>query len=164
MSTPDADPARLRGGVVGAASGMTAIAAHGIAQGMLPSTDALMVVIAAAAALGAVVHAVPRIPGLPALLAGQGLVHLLLVALTGHHHDLLNPTMAVTHGVGTIAALALIATFDAVARVVRRIATVLPSPSAPIHHSLPVPAGRTCVPAPLVFLGSVGLRGPPLSV
>ncbi|QRY63349.1 hypothetical protein JVX90_03705 [Gordonia sp. PDNC005] len=164
MSTGIAAPSRMRGGVVGGASALTAIAAHGLAQGMLPSTDTLMIVAAAAVVIGAVVGAAPRLPTLPALLAGQGVVHILLVVLTGHHHDLWSPSMAVAHGVGTLVALALIATYDAVACAVRRVSTPVPFVAVPSRRVAPAPRSRTEAPAALLLFGSVGLRGPPLSL
>ncbi|WP_341267739.1 hypothetical protein [Gordonia malaquae] len=164
MSTRNAAPSRMRGGVVGGTSALTAIAAHGLAQGMLPSTDTLMIVAAAAVAIGAVVGATPRLPTLPALLAGQGVVHVLLVVLTGHHHDLWSPSMAVAHSVGTLVALALITTYDAVARAVRRLSMPVRFVAGRPRRVVHAPRSRSASPAALLLFGSVGLRGPPLSL
>jgi hypothetical protein len=154
----------MRGGVVGGASALTAIAAHGLAQGVLPSTDSLMIVAAAAVAIGAVVGATPRPPTAPALLAGPGVIHALLVVLTGHHHDLWTPSMAVAHSVGTLVALALITTYDAVARAVRRLSAPVRIVAVPSPRVTPAPRRLAASPAALLLFGSVGLRGPPLSL
>ncbi|GEE01830.1 hypothetical protein nbrc107696_22760 [Gordonia spumicola] len=161
MSTVSAS--RMRGGVVGATSAVTAIAAHAAAQGTLPTTSTLMVVTAAAAAIGAAIAAAPRLPGLPALLAGQGIVHLLLAVLAGHQHDMFRPSMAVSHGVGTLAALALIAALDALVRVVRRVIVPMRSRTITREPVIPAPRHHRVRRSRLVILGSVGLRGPPVS-
>ncbi|WP_279106162.1 hypothetical protein [Gordonia paraffinivorans] len=77
---------RMRGCAVGALSACTAVAAHGMADGVLPDSGSLVLMIAACAALGATVGtAVRRSPGpaatLGLLAAGQVLAHLCLSAL-----------------------------------------------------------------------------------
>lgn len=159
--------ARVRGAVVGGSSALTGITAHAAAQGMLPSTSTLLVVVAAAVAIGAVVSATPRFPSLVSLAAGQGVVHLLLALLSGHHHDLIQPSMALTHGLGTVAALAAIAALEALASTVQDIVVLVVAlltyrgmRRSTVHPTVV----RTIVaPANHLHLGSVGLRGPPVA-
>ena len=161
----DQVPARVRGGIVGGACALTGITAHAAAQGMLPSTSTLLVVIAVAVAIGAVVTATPRLPNLAALLAGQGAVHLLLVLLSGHHHDLLQPSMAVTHSLGTVAALVAIAAVEALASTLRDVVVLVVSllTYRGMRRSTTRPRIVRVIGAPVVHrhLGAVGLRGPP---
>lgn len=163
--TPATD-SRLRGGVVGATSALTGIAAHAAAQGMLPQTSTLLLIAAATTALGIGVSAAPRIRVLPALLAGQGLVHLLLVVTSGHHHDLFTAPMAVMHAVGTVAALLLLTGIGLVVHAVSALAIAMLAqrvrPCTPA--ALPTPPFTAATPVALVFLGSIGRRGPPASV
>lgn len=166
MTTTPALP-RLRGAVVGGTSAFTGVGAHAAAQGMLPDTSTLMLVAATAVALGFGVAAAPGFRSLPALVAGQGLVHGLLVLTSGHHHDLLTAPMAVMHTVGTVAALLLLIGVEhlvaAVAATAVRVASVGFRPAdgrsvaSPLSH-------RPFTPTALVFLGAVGQRGPPLSI
>ncbi|MCF8590553.1 hypothetical protein [Gordonia liuliyuniae] len=159
-------PARMRGGIVGGACALTGIAAHAAAQGMLPSTSTLLVVIGAAAAIGTTVAATPRLPNLAALIVGQGAVHLLLVLLSGHHHDLIQPSMAATHALGTLAALAAIAALEALASTLRDVIVVVVSllTYRGMRRSTTRPTVVPEVAAPVVHLhlGAVGLRGPPV--
>ncbi|GAA4666468.1 hypothetical protein [Gordonia humi] len=161
----DLVPARVRGGVVGGASALTGIAAHAAAMGILPSTSSLLIVLAAAVAIGAAVVAAPRLPGIVALAIGQGAVHLLLTLLSGHHHDLLQPSMVLTHGLGTVAALALIAAIEALAStaigVVALVVSLLTYRGMRRSSMRPRVVRIIDAPAAPLQLGSVGLRGPP---
>lgn len=155
---------RLRGAVVGGASAVTAIGAHAAAQGMLPETSSLMMVAATAVALGVAVAAVPAVRVLPALVGGQALVHLLLVLTSGHHHDLLTGPMAAMHTVGTFAALLLLCGVEllihAASTLARRVVRLHFRPRTVAAVAVPtLPA--VAAPAALIFLGGVGLRGPP---
>ncbi|WOC11348.1 hypothetical protein [Gordonia sp. MP11Mi] len=162
----DQVPARVRGGIVGGACALTGITAHAAAQGMLPSTSTLLVVVAAAVAIGAVAAAVPRLPNLAALVVGQGAVHLLLVLLSGHHHDLIQPSMAVTHTLGTLAALAAIAALEALASTLQDVIVLVVSllTYRGMRYSTTRPRIVRVAAAPVVHLhlGAVGLRGPPV--
>lgn len=157
--------AHARGAVVGAASALTGIAAHAGAQGMMPSTSTLLVVIAASVAIGSVASATPRLPGAATLLAGQAVVHLLLTLISGHHHDLMRPSMAITHGLGTVVALAVIAAVESLAATVRDIVVIAVRllTHRGMRRSTTSPTVLHDVAAPVVhrYLGAVGLRGPP---
>lgn len=84
---------RFRGGVVGALSATSAVAAHGLAAGSLPATTSLLIMIAACTALGWTIGAMSRRrPGwfttVGLLGAGQLLAHVSLSALqasSAHH-------------------------------------------------------------------------------
>ncbi|MGO3325716.1 hypothetical protein [Gordonia sp. (in: high G+C Gram-positive bacteria)] len=161
----DQVPARTRGGIVGGACALTGITAHAAAQGMLPSTSTLLIAMAVAVAIGAIVTATPRLPGFAALLLGQGAVHLLLVLLSGHHHDLFAPSMAVTHILGTAAALVAIAALEALVSTVRDVVVLVVAllTYRGMRRSTTRPQIVRIVGAPVVHLhlGAVGLRGPP---
>ncbi|ALG84036.1 hypothetical protein [Gordonia phthalatica] len=155
---------RLRGATVGAVSALTGIGAHAAAAGMLPDTSSLMLVIAAAVALGLGVAAAPALRVLPALVGGQLLVHVLLVITSGHHGDMLTAPMAAMHAVGTVAALLLLVGAELLLHAAAGLAQhALPSCFRPLPRVavVPVPATPAAVPAALIFLGAVGRRGPP---
>lgn len=158
---------RLRGAVVGGTSAVTGVLAHATAQGMLPETSVLLMVGAAAVAVGIGVRAAPSVRALPALVAGQALVHLLLVLTSGHHHDLFTAPMAVMHTAGTIAALLLLCGAEILVRAVSALAVRASSlrlrPRTG-YAAVVVSAPPQAAPAALVFLGAVGRRGPPFSV
>ncbi|EGD56439.1 hypothetical protein [Gordonia neofelifaecis] len=166
MTTPTT-LSRLRGAVVGGTSAVTGVAAHAAAQGMLPDTSVLVLVAATAVVLGLGATAAPGLGALPALIVGQGLVHLLLVVTSGHHHDMLTAPMAATHAAGTVAALLFLCGAEILVRAasafaIRAIAPAF-APRAPELAAVVVRT-RVVVPASLLFLGAVGRRGPPLSV
>ncbi|MGB3302715.1 hypothetical protein [Gordonia sp. (in: high G+C Gram-positive bacteria)] len=158
---------RMRGGVVGATSALTGIAAHAAAQGMLPETSVLLLIAAASTALGLAVTAAPRLHALPALIAGQALVHVLLVLTSGHHHDLVSTPMAVMHTLGTIAAVLLLTgaglLLRAASALALRVAVPQFRPQTP-PSSFPVSVAPATAPVALLFLGAIGRRGPPISV
>ncbi|MGB6244224.1 hypothetical protein [Gordonia sp. (in: high G+C Gram-positive bacteria)] len=166
MRTPTA-LSRLRGAVVGGTSALTGVGAHAAAQGMLPDTSTLLLVAATAVAVGVGTSAAPGLRALPALMVGQGLIHLLLVLASGHHHDMLTVPMAAMHTVGTLAALLLLCGAELLVRalslVAVRTARLRFRPrtrtTIAVRHRIVVPAAPA-----LVFLGAVGRRGPPLSV
>ncbi|WP_132994020.1 hypothetical protein [Gordonia zhaorongruii] len=168
MSAGRSTTHRTRGGVVGGSSTLTAIAAHAAAQGTLPETGTLLIVLAVGVAIGATVSAAPRLPSVPALVLGQGAVHTAMVLVTGHHHDMFEPRMLVTHFLGLLAALCLIAAVNALASLVIDVVVRVVSSTAPRTADRRSVTARTASPsrmpdAVLIF-GSVGLRAPPLSV
>ena len=93
MSSPVKHAARLRGGLVGACSALTAAVAHTAAGGMAPASSPLIVLLLLCAALGAAVGGLNTqtrwartgllIAGLG---AGQFLGHIALAMSDGHHH------------------------------------------------------------------------------
>ncbi|MGV0743336.1 hypothetical protein [Mycolicibacterium sp. XJ870] len=93
MSTPVDHAARMRGGLVGACSALTAAVAHTAAGGAAPASSPLVVLLTLCATLGAAVAGFsPQTrPAKAALLiaglgAGQTLGHLALSMTGGHHH------------------------------------------------------------------------------
>lgn len=106
MSTSAEQAARLRGGLVGACSGLTATVAHTAAGGMAPTSSPLIVLVLLCAALGAAVGGLnPQTRSvktgllIAALGAGQLLGHFALAMAGGHHHgpSLLSVPMAGMH-------------------------------------------------------------------
>ncbi|WP_157105996.1 hypothetical protein [Nocardia sienata] len=95
MPSTCSSPAPLRGCVVGATTGILAIAAHGVAGGGYPTSAGaallLLTALVAGAAAGSVIGVSDRLragPGrttLIALTAGQFAGHWALTGLTGHH-------------------------------------------------------------------------------
>lgn len=95
MSTPANHAARMRGGLVGACSALTAAVAHTAAGGAPPSSSPVVVLLLVCTALGAAVAGFTPAsrPAKAALLiagvgAGQLLGHLALSLAGGHHHAL----------------------------------------------------------------------------
>ncbi len=155
---------RLRAATVAGVGAGTGILAHSLGHGELPGSSGLLIVGAAGVGLGL---AAERTSGLlPLLAAGQLAIHLLLIALTGHHHQLVTAPMLAVHTVGTLAALALVLAAEHLVRAVAGLALRV----AALTGSSPVGprcAGITRVcPSPrrhaLRYLGSVGTRGPPV--
>ncbi|MBP2455353.1 hypothetical protein [Mycolicibacterium lutetiense] len=93
MSTSAKHAARLRGGLVGACSALTATVAHTAAGGTAPTSSPLIVLLLLCAALGAAVGGLnPQARSaktgllIAALVAGQLLGHVALAMSGGHHH------------------------------------------------------------------------------
>lgn len=93
MSTSAEHAARLRGGLVGACSALTATVAHTAAGGMAPTSSPLIVLLLLCAALGAAIGGLnpqTRTARTGLLIAGLGagqlLGHLALAMAGGHHH------------------------------------------------------------------------------
>ncbi|MEV0671498.1 hypothetical protein [Mycobacterium sp. NPDC050441] len=93
MSTSAKHAARLRGGLVGVCSALTATVAHTAAGGMAPTGSPLIVLLLLCTALGAAVGGLnpqtrPAKAGLliASLVAGQLLGHVALAMSGGHHH------------------------------------------------------------------------------
>ncbi|MDY6810149.1 MAG: hypothetical protein SW127_14190 [Actinomycetota bacterium] len=108
MLTTQPTVRRLRGCVVGAASGGSAIVAHTAAHGGLPGSSALTFLVAVCAALGWLVSAwrSPAAGGLGVLAGilagGQVAAHLSLAALVGGHGMMLSPQMGVAHSAAAV--------------------------------------------------------------
>lgn len=172
------DPAllpRLRAVSVGAIGTGTGVLAHAQGHGTIPDGSGLLVIGAAGIALGLVAArtgtttAAAAAWRLLALLAGgQALVHFLLIALSGHHHQLVTAPMAAMHTVGTLAALALVIAAEQLVRAVCGLARTVAALLTPLPTAVTgVPAvlrTRLFSPLPLRHLGTVGTRGPPLLV
>lgn len=92
VSTAASRAGALCGVLVGACSGLLAVAAHAAAGGGVPTGPALVLVALACATVGAVagvdtaVHGSGRTAGLVAAVGGGQLIGHVLLALTGGHH------------------------------------------------------------------------------
>ena len=163
---------QLRGWLVGVVSAVTGPTAHAAAIGMMPDSDALLVVVACCAGFGWGVAALSRVrPGWVATLAllggAQMFAHLALLVLTGGHGHALTSTMLGLHALATlVAAAAVQATEPAVVgvlttilRLVRAVLGPPPAESALLLVGTPLSTDlrdRLRARAPL------DTRGPPL--
>ncbi|MFV8161551.1 hypothetical protein ACNQVK_05435 [Mycobacterium sp. 134] len=111
MSTSAKHAARLRGGLVGACSALTATVAHTAGGGMAPTSSPLIVLLLLCAVLGAAVGGLnpqtrPAKTGLliAGLGAGQLLGHFALAMSGGHHHaaSLLTAPMIGMHAAAAV--------------------------------------------------------------
>ncbi|MXP22994.1 hypothetical protein GIY30_16780 [Gordonia sp. HNM0687] len=172
MITTQPTVRRLRGCVVGAASGGSAIVAHTAAHGSLPGSSALTFLVGVCAALGWLVSAwrnsgAGGLGVLTGILAGgQVAAHLALAALAGGHGMMLSPQMGAAHSVAAVLTAAVCRALEsaltvlltALTRVIRVMLSVpvVPRPtwavrtSYGIDHRTEITAARTC-----------GTRGPP---
>ncbi|GAC58223.1 hypothetical protein GOHSU_35_00180 [Gordonia hirsuta DSM 44140 = NBRC 16056] len=165
MPARDAVPLpRLRAGCVGVVGAGTGVLAHTQGHGGLPGVGGLLIVAVAGLGLGLAARHTARL--LPLLAGGQLLVHLLLIALTGQHHQLITAPMALVHGLGTLAAWALVLGAEQLVRTVAGLAlrvlvlvgsTPIEQPSGVLVPAFAVPQCQR-----LRHLGTVGTRGPPV--
>ncbi|MEV3962066.1 hypothetical protein AB0M34_14405 [Nocardia sp. NPDC050193] len=173
-------PAPLRGCVVGATTGILAVAAHGVAGGGYPTSAGaallLLTALVTGAAAGSIIGGSVRLRGGPdrsiltALAAGQFAAHWTLTGLTGHHGSPVETTHETLPGVA-MAAFHLLAVavcalaITAAEQLYRRASSVLrtllgplcPTPGPPrlgIAAAAPVTAHRSPKGAP-------GPRAPP---
>ncbi|MFZ2512786.1 MAG: hypothetical protein WAW85_17030 [Gordonia sp. (in: high G+C Gram-positive bacteria)] len=154
---------RLRAASVGIVGAGPGIVAHSLGHGSLPGTSGLLIVGSAGVGLGLVAQRSTRL--LPLLAASQVLIHLLLIALTGHHHQLVTAPMLAVHLLGTLAALALVRAAEhlvrAVAGLALRVAALTGSEPVEPRCAGVAPARSSFRPHTLSYLGTVGTRGPP---
>ena len=170
------NPGELRGAVVGAASALTAVLAHGLAHGTLPTSDALVLLLAVCAGFGWLISTRTRAPMVPLLLGGQVLAHTSTVLLTGesltHGWQAMLPAHAVATPLAAVVGhllevtvtglcTAVVATAGAVVSVIALITrTTSSAPRVPgtvrdVVDDVPRRSGRR---SPSVD----GTRGPPL--
>ncbi|WP_210686755.1 hypothetical protein [Mycolicibacterium sp. GESEQ-9] len=112
MSTSAKHAARLRGGLVGACSALTATVAHTAAGGMAPTSSPLIVLLLLCSVLGAAVGGLnlqTRSARTWSLIAGLGvgqlLGHFALAISGGHHHQaeaLLTAPMVAMHAAAAV--------------------------------------------------------------
>lgn len=163
----------LSGVLVGACSGLFAMAAHAVAGGQVPTGPTLVLIALVCAAVGALAGAngQARVVGLIAAVgAGQLLTHVVLAVSAGHHggHEILpSVPMVFAH---TLAAVALGLLIGLVAHLYQVCASVLcwliltlvhrGSPSAPRrrHHTTSVVIQQ------LLLRSGLGMRAPPRTV
>lgn len=133
MTAARTKAAQLRGVFVGAISGVTAVAGHGVGGAHLPGSAAVLLVVLCSAVAGAAASAavVRRVPIVVAcLLLGQVLGHSLLGVASEHAHATRwSAAMVCAHLCAALVAAALICTaerlFAAVAVAVWRLVLVL---------------------------------------
>ncbi|WP_454162524.1 hypothetical protein [Gordonia iterans] len=172
---------RLRSATVGVTTAGTGILAHAQGHGAVPDSGALLMICLAGLGLGVATGSgaardrrgttIPRVDPssawrlLPVLAGGQIAVHLLMIALSGHHHELLTAPMALTHTLGTLAALVLVVAAESLVRSVSglalRVVSLLLSGPVPELAAAPAPRTVVRVPESLLRLAAVGTRGPP---
>lgn len=170
---------RLRGGVVGALSATTAVAAHGLAAGSLPATASLVIMTAACTVLGWAIGAISRRrPGLFSTLgllaAGQLLAHVSLTALdasSGHHTAAATLTHTPGHTMLLMHAAATALTAAAIRVAEPALLCILTAIVALIRAVLDPPADDAIVRAPLSAhddarprlraIAALDTRGPP---
>lgn len=173
MTAARTKAAQLRGVFVGAISGVTAVAGHGVGGAHLPGSPAVVLVVLCSAVAGAVASAAAmhRVPIVVAcLLLGQLLGHSLLGIASEHAHATQwSAAMVCAHLGAALVAAVLICTaerlFAAVAIAVWRLVLVLVS-LRDSRHRRPVPTrwGVAALAArPAGGCGRV-TRGPPALV
>ncbi|MCG7610105.1 hypothetical protein BA059_07030 [Mycolicibacterium sp. (ex Dasyatis americana)] len=172
MSTPANHAARLRGGLVGACSALTATVAHAAAGGMVPASSPLIVLLLLCAALGAAVGGLkPQTrSGRAGLLiaglgAGQFLGHFVL-AMSGHHHasSLLTVPMAGMHAAAAVGLGVLIGVAEYLFVVCASVLTWLRVfATAQIRPSIRDPwwPSNVVVARPVLLRTGLGMRAPP---
>lgn len=172
-SGPDA-AAQLRGTVVGALSGALSIAAHGLGGGSaFPGDEAIVLLVAASAVVGAAVASLRSRRGPLVLLAlmlaaGQGIGHFTLTLASEHAHGLqLTPQMLGAHAAATIVGAVLIraaerSLLSLLGSVLRVVVAVLSAPPVPhIRRWTPTVLRRLDPTGARVALVAGGTRGPP---
>ncbi|KLI08996.1 hypothetical protein ACNQR7_08725 [Mycolicibacterium senegalense] len=174
MSTPASHAARLRGGLVGACSALTATVAHTAAGGMAPAGSPLIVLLLLCAALGAAVGGLNLqtrsartwwlIAGLG---AGQLLGHFALAMSGGHHHHaeaLLTAPMAGMHAAAAIGLGVLIGVaeylFVVCASVLTWLRIFATARIRPLIHE-PRRPSNVVVARPVLLRTGLGMRAPP---
>lgn len=166
--------AQLRGVVVGALSGAISIAAHGVAGGSaFPSDQAIVLLVAASAVVGAAVASLPTRRGpLPllatTLAAGQVIGHLTLTLASEHGHGLhLTAPMVAAHVAATVVGTALVGSVErsllsVIGSVLRVVVSVLMPPPVPdIRTWTPTVVRRLDPTTSRVARAAGGTRGPP---
>lgn len=169
MSTVTSRAGALCGVLVGACSGLFAMAAHAAAGGEVPTGPTLVLVALVCAAVGALAGAVDhgQVAGLVgAVGAGQLLTHVVLAVTAGHHggHEVVpSAPMLLTHA---LAAVALGLLIGLVAHLYRVCVSVLCWLLLTLIHrgrpSTPRPHRTTSVVVQSLLLRSgLGMRAPP---
>ncbi|MFE0751520.1 hypothetical protein [Gordonia sp. NPDC058843] len=170
---------RLRGGVVGALSASTAVAAHGLAAGSPPPTASLVIMTAACTVLGWAIGATSRrrpgwISTIGLLAAGQLLAHVSLTALdssSAHHTAAAALTHTPSHSMLLVHAVATLLTAAAIRVAEPALLSVLTAIVALIRAVLDPPADDSTVRVPhpvdsdarprLRAIAALDTRGPP---
>lgn len=168
--------ARVRGLCVGALSGTISIAAHGLGgAAAVPGGDAIVLLVAASAVVGAVVASGrgarhPLLLVATVLAAGQGVGHLTLTLAAEHgpgHGLHLTPQMLAAHAAATAVGAVLVraaerALAGVIGSVVRIVVVVLSAPPVPdIRRWTPTAVRRLDPTTSRVARAAGGTRGPP---
>ncbi|WP_430333454.1 hypothetical protein [Rhodococcus sp. ACT016] len=166
--------ARLRGMFVGSLSGAISIAAHGLGGGTaVPSEEAIVLLLAASAVVGAVVSSLrggrnPLLSLAAVLAAGQGIGHLTLTLASEHGHGLhLTPQMLAAHAAATVVGAVLVraaerSVLTVIGSVIRIVVAVLTAPPVPdVRRWTPTAVPRLDPTTSRVARVAGGTRGPP---
>ncbi|MGW4099355.1 hypothetical protein [Mycobacterium sp. NPDC004974] len=173
MSTSAKHAARLRGGLVGACSALTATVAHTAAGGMAPTSSPLIVLLLLCAALGAAVGGLnPQTRSartgvlVAGLGAGQLVGHFALAMSGGHHHaaSLLTAPMLGMHvaaavGLGVVIGMAEYL-FVVCVSVLCWLRIFAAARLRPLDRALWWPS-NVVVARPVLLRAGLGMRAPP---
>ncbi|MGW5076391.1 hypothetical protein [Rhodococcus sp. NPDC004095] len=173
MTTRRTAFARMRGGFAGSVSGTVAVAAHAMGGGAAPSESAVVLLVLACAAVGALVSAARvRTHELPflaaALTVGQVVGHAALMVGAGAHHGTqFTPAMLTAHAVAvSVSAVLIRGGGRGCARAVASLRAILPAPFATVPVDVPrtpsAPPYRPRLERWLLVGARLGIRGPPL--
>lgn len=174
VSTPANHAARMRGGLVGGCSALTAAVAHTAAGGAAPSSSPLVVLVMLCATLGAVVGGFSpetrfgRTAFLTAGLGvGQTLGHLALSMTGGHHHaaSLLTAPMLGLHIAAAVGLGLLIGAVEYLyvvgASVLCWLRIFVLRRVRPVGRAVWWPS-NTVVARPVLLRAGLGMRAPPV--
>ena len=176
MTSDTSGVLRLRGALVGSASGVVSVGAHLFGGGMVPGDSTLVLTVAACSAVGAAVSGIRREQISATLLlallaAGQLIGHIALTVSSDHmHQPLLSTQMLAFHTLGILVALTLVRGVErAYHVVVQKVLRVLPMllrlPVAPLPATVSdTPVYRCVFSRWLLVSAGTGTRGPPALV
>ncbi|MFE3257765.1 hypothetical protein ACFXPS_20350 [Nocardia sp. NPDC059091] len=162
----------MRGGLAGVAMAALAVGAHGFAGGGYPGSSGLMLLMLAAAVIGALAAALRPPAALPILMvAGQPVCHLALSGLVQHGHAAgameftAHGPMLLAHAVAAagcailiLAAERLYGLISSAVRVILTRPGGRPARAAQARRPRSVPTPKT-----LLALGASGPRAPPVT-
>ncbi|MEU6579998.1 hypothetical protein [Nocardia sp. NPDC046763] len=162
----------VRGGLAGVAMAALAVGAHGFAGGGYPGSSGLMLLILAAAVIGALAAALRPPAALPILMvAGQPVCHLALSGLVHHGHAAeamefaAHGPMLLTHAVAAAGCAVLILVAERLYGLISRaVRVILTRPAArPARAPRSRRPRSVPTPKPLLALGASGPRAPPVT-
>lgn len=171
MTAEQTTAARLRGAATGLLTAALAVAAHGAADGAVPSGTAVALVAVLAATVGGLAATVSRAADVRVLIgllgAGQLVAHLMMSAANHSHGTAAAPASAMlaAHALAVVAGALLIAAGDRLCRAVSRVVRVTARPVIPPLPPRPRTVTSTDQPlrSALLLAASMSHRGPPVS-
>ena len=174
VSTPIEQAARLRGGLVGACSALTAAVAHTAAGAAAPSSSPVVVLVMVCTAIGAAVgglrpqaRAARSVVLIAALGLGQLLGHLVLTVTGSHHHaaSMFTASMVALHIVAAVGLGLLIGAVEYLyvvcASVLCWLRVFILGRISPVGHAVWWPSD-TVVARPVLLRAGLGMRAPPV--